>query len=200
MDSLPERLRYPRQRKQREVSAEDGCSVAGCDSPHHGRTLCSAHYRRWLRYGDPAAGWGPTLAERFWAKVDISGPCWLWTAAKIGGYGAFWYRGRHVRAHRWSYEQVHGPIAEGLVIDHLCRTPACVNPDHLEPVTVQVNTLRGQTIPAMRAVQTSCVNGHPFDAANTYYRKTGGRVCRACVAAATRRYYQRIRKQANDAK
>lgn len=63
-----------------------------------------------------------------------------------GGYGAFHIGepDRIVSAHRWAYEEIIGPIPEGLEIDHLCRTPACVNPAHLEPVTRSVNMLRGQ--------------------------------------------------------
>lgn len=69
------------------------------------------------------------------------GPCWIWQLGKDSlGYG----RGKNNKlAHRNSYEQAHGPISSGLHLDHLCRTPSCVNPDHLEPVTNAVNTRRG---------------------------------------------------------
>jgi hypothetical protein len=90
-------------------------------------------------------------AERFWPQVDFDGPggCWLWTGqANKGGYGAFSVGSRYdgnrrgVRAHRWAYEALVGPIPEGLQLDHLCRNPPCVNPAHLEPVTHAENMRR----------------------------------------------------------
>lgn len=73
-----------------------------------------------------------SAAERFWAKVDRSGDCWLWTAAKAGnGYGVFCSNSRQGLAHRFSYELAYGPIPDGQFVCHRCDTPACVNPDHL---------------------------------------------------------------------
>ncbi len=85
-----------------------------------------------------------TEAERFWAKVEKTDGCWLWTGAENGrGYGTFWSEGMVVRAHRWAYGHLAGPIPDGLDLDHLCRVKSCVNPDHLEPVTHRVNVRRG---------------------------------------------------------
>ena len=73
--------------------------------------------------------------------VDPDTGCWNWTGGKTTpGYGRI---GRDQYAHRFFYEQAVGPIPPGLVIDHLCRNPSCVNPQHLEPVTQQTNTRRG---------------------------------------------------------
>lgn len=96
--------------------------------------------------------------ERFWEKVDTSaGPlgCWPWTASgSRDGYGQFSADGRGVRAHRFAYELLVGPIPEGLQLDHLCRNPGCVNPAHLEPVTGWENTMRGNTPAAINAATT----------------------------------------------
>ena len=75
--------------------------------------------------------------------VDESG-CWLWQGYKNPkGYGIAGHNGKICRAHRVMYEELVGPIPEGLDIDHLCRVRHCVNPDHLEPVTRRENILRG---------------------------------------------------------
>lgn len=82
--------------------------------------------------------------------------------------------------HRVSYESVKGPIPEGLVIDHLCRQRSCVRPDHMEPVTLKVNVLRGSSIFAKRARQTHCQNGHEFTPENTRRHGKEGRN-RRCI-------------------
>lgn len=118
------------------------------------------------------------LGPRFWSKVEKTEGCWIWTAARNAkGYGYFRIGGRTRKAHRLAYEDANGPVADGLVLDHLCRTPSCVRPDHLEAVTSAENTRRGE-----HGAQEACQRGHPFDEANTHtYR--GRRVCRACRRA-----------------
>lgn len=160
--------------------------------------------------------------SRFVAKIaaDVSG-CWIWTASRVpNGYGKFGLDGRTRAAHRLAYEYWIGQIPEGSELDHLCRTPACVNPTHLEPVSHQVNILRGITekspetrrkigaskigkprpwTPEWRerllahcVKATHCKRGHRFDSANTYQRSDGGRMCLTCTrAAALRSYYRR---------
>ena len=125
---------------------------------------------------------GGSAQERFWRKVSLSGDCWIWDGAKDrDGYGRFYPQGRSGKptpSHRFSYEQLVHEIPEGLVIDHLCRTRACVNPWHLDPVTPTVNVLRGDN---HERGKTCCHQGHAFDEANTYLRPDGrGRECRAC--------------------
>ena len=125
--------------------------------------------------------------ERFWEKVDKTGPCWEWTASKVYGYGQFGIaHQKHARAHRFAYELLVGPIPEGLELDHLCRNRACVNPDHLEPVTTRVNLLRGATVTARKAGQTHCIHGHEFTPDNTFIRKNGCRTCLTCRRALDR--------------
>ena len=86
----------------------------------------------------------PTVEERFWAKVDRSGECWLWTAATSRGYGRFVMQGSLRLAHRVAWRIVRGsdPSAD-MVLDHVCRVRSCVNPDHLREVTMAENVRVG---------------------------------------------------------
>lgn len=125
-----------------------------------------------------------TSEERFDSKVlKVATGCWLWNG-KIApnGYGQFSLgHARYVSAHRWGYERFRGPIPTGADLDHTCRRRACVNPDHLEPVSRRENLLRGDTIPARHSAKTQCPQGHAYTAENTYsYR--GQRHCRTCRA------------------
>lgn len=73
--------------------------------------------------------------------------CWLFTEAgreNRNGYGRLWWQGKERMAHILSYEAHVGPVPTGLLVDHKCRVRACINPDHLEPVTPRENTLRGE--------------------------------------------------------
>lgn len=88
----------------------------------------------------------PTVAERFWAKVDKTDDCWRWTGAKqVNGYGILrvaGYGSTPDRAHRVAYTLAHGSIPAGLEIDHLCRNKECVRAEHLEAVTHAENCRR----------------------------------------------------------
>jgi len=108
------------------------------------------------------------------------GGCWEWVGSQTSdGYGQWRAFGEHV-AHRAVYRLLRGAIPEGLTLDHLCRNTGCVNPDHLEPVTIRENLLRGEGACAKNARKTHCLRGHPFNTDNTYLRKGGGRRCRTC--------------------
>lgn len=125
-----------------------------------------------------------THLQRFWQKVRVTPECWEWTAFRTPrGYGRFSVGIANYSAHRWLYEQLVGPIPDGLTLDHLCRNPSCVRPDHLEPVTGTENTLRGVSWSAQNKRKTHCPKGHPYDDTNTFAQSTGraqGKLWRGC--------------------
>lgn len=132
------------------------------------------------------------MDKLFWEGVDLANECLVWLGRlDRDGYAMYGRR----NAHRYAYEQIIGPIAEKMQIDHLCRVRHCVNPEHMEQVTGKENTLRGNTITARNKAVTHCPAGHEYDAANTHISR-GKRNCRLCGNAAARRYYQRMKHKA----
>lgn len=134
---------------------------------------------------------------RFWrfiAQPVTVDSCWTWTGCtKAKGYGYLKVHGVKVRAHRFAYELLVGPIPAGLVIDHLCRNRACVNPAHLEPVTSRENTLRGQTLAAENFQKSACPQGHALAGENLRVDAAGKRQCKTCRRDWNRQYMQRVR-------
>lgn len=133
-------------------------------------------------------------------KKSESG-CLIWTGMAAGGRSP--YAGLRNRddgstkvAHRFIYEQLVKPVAEGLQLDHLCRNTMCVNPLHLEEVTGRENLMRGNTLAASNSRKTICKNGHPFTKDNTLEQKRGGKVvgreCRECRLQIYRRHHMKV--------
>ena len=122
----------------------------------------------------------------FDAKVsppDQNG-CWNWTGSKLRGYGQFGVNQKTRYAHRISYERHRGLIPEGMDLDHLCRNPGCVNPDHLEPVTHRENLLRSESVAGRNARKITCDKGHDL-----VKRPSGWRVCKVCEQIGRRKRF-----------
>ena len=148
----------------------------------------------------------PPLSEadqrRFWAKAALpdENGCLEWMAVRINsGYGRFWLGDAQYLAHRVSWALANGEIPPGLVLDHICRNRACVNPLHLETVDNRTNILRGESFSAENAKRTRCPRGHAYTAENTYHsppsksHPNGYRQCRTCQRERARAY--RLRKR-----
>lgn len=75
--------------------------------------------------------------------IDEETGCWLWVGARSGnGYGYLKINGKAIGAHVWHWTQTNGPVPVDKELDHTCRTPTCVRPDHLELVTRTENLVR----------------------------------------------------------
>ena len=144
----------------------------------------------------------PSLKERLETKVMIlvDVECWFWIGnLRREGYGHFHISGKtqSADAHRTMYQELVGPVPDGMELDHLCRNRSCVNPDHLEPVTHQENMRRGKL-----AQKTHCPQGHPYTADNLTGRsgiresgKRWRRECLTCKREADRRWRDILRSR-----
>ena len=121
--------------------------------------------------------------------IPTSTGCWPWLGAtrKTDGYGVFSLGPVSVPAHRaaWMFFRGAMPPPYPMTLDHLCRNPGCVNPAHLELVTTQENTRRGNGPSAINARMTHCRRGHPLSGENLLY-VGGDRRCRICRNASKR--------------
>ncbi len=134
-----------------------------------------------------------------WARAtpEPNSGCWLWTDYLGKGYGRFGSPPAghtSVLAHRVFYEILVGPIPEGMTLDHKCRVRCCVNPGHMEPVTMKVNVARGIGPTAINGRKTECPRGHELSGNNLIVNNRGSRECREC----TRARFQRMRLRAKE--
>lgn len=118
----------------------------GCGRP---TSLAKYTYkeRGWVK-GEPIAFiHGHNRRQRENYDVVASG-CWMFRGAQPGSYGKVTLDdGSQELAHRYYYIEFKGPIPLGCLIDHVCRQPACVNPEHLEAVIPAENVRRGDATP-----------------------------------------------------
>lgn len=121
------------------------------------------------------------IAEHLRVGV-LATPCWIWQGKLKDGYGRIRVHGVIMRAHRYAFELYRGAIPKDRPdLDHLCRQRDCVNPDHLEPVTNEINTMRGESFAAVNARKKACPAGHPYSLLNTYVDGRGKRYCKTCA-------------------
>lgn len=123
--------------------------------------------------------------DRFFTKIDIqNNGCWLWTGSFGGGacaYPRFYWNRSNGYAHRFSCEFFNGRIPDGYTVDHLCKNTKCVNPKHLEAVTMKENGLRGNTFQGINSRKTHCPKGHAYTQDNLVNTFRGNRICKICT-------------------
>jgi len=118
--------------------------------------------------------------------------CWEWQGYRNKDhYGHISVKGRSVYAHRFFYEKVKAEIPRGLFIDHLCRNPPCVNPAHLEPVTLRENNRRGWMFRNPLFDENHCKAGHELKDGNFRITCDGSKTCRICKKAEDAERYRR---------
>lgn len=101
--------------------------------------------------------------------------------------------GAHIGAHRLTFLLRYGYLPPH--VHHTCGVKRCVNPDHLQPLTVADHTRAHAT------ERTHCTNGHEFTEANTYWRRNPvSRQCRACRADRARKAYSGLSPEAKAAR
>ena len=114
-------------------------------------------------------------------RADLGGGCWEWNGHVTRfGYGT--YGNKSHMAHRVVYEMLVKKLSNDEFLDHLCRNRKCVNPEHLEPISLVENVMRGESNHAKNARKTHCIRGHEFTTQNTYiHPKRRYRHCKACM-------------------
>ena len=121
--------------------------------------------------------------------VDSETGCWRWCRlVNAAGYSKFFYYGKLGYGHRYAWEYWRGAIPAGLTIDHLCRNRCCVNPDHLDVVSLRTNLMRGNSLSTINARKTHCPRGHPLD---NRQPPAGGRRCKTCNRLQSRAFRER---------
>jgi hypothetical protein len=146
--------------------------------------------------------WDPDgpLQQKFWTSVEVGHPlgCWWWTGAKNDkGYARATVGGRTRGAHRWAYEFLVGEIGidpdtgKSLDLDHLCKNRLCVNPDHLEPITHQLNIWRSSRY----AGHEACFHEHPRTPESVGFKNTGYQFCIPCARDFQRKFYDQNRER-----
>lgn len=138
------------------------------------------------------------MDNKLLAKTIKQGDCLVWIGAKThNGYGLVRRNNKSQLAHRVAYTQVKGAIPDGLTINHKCQVTLCINPEHLEAMTLQENiALSTKSGVIINRNKTHCIRGHEFTPDNIWYVKTKWnprRICKQCALLNQRKYQAKLK-------
>lgn len=177
------------------------CSFANCGRKKLAKDLCSSHYyQKHVAKTDlkpilRSKGSLPIIEfdEMRCPRNDLKGSCRIFRGCKRANvYGTVSFHGKKMLVHRYVWERDVGPIPQGMVMDHRCMVPACINIDHLRVVTRAVNNAENTTGSSSK---THCPQGHPYDDVNTA-RSKHGRICRECHRVRSRKRHHQLKTEA----
>lgn len=163
------------------------------------RRMCPRCYRRWVQdpnNRDRVKEMNRPLLERVKDR-SVSQPngCIHWMGhLNANGYGKISVNKTMNLVHRALYQELHGPLPEGMILDHTCHNidltckggptcmhRRCVNLEHLEPVSSRENQARSiNTTTGRSLIRNTCGRGHEYTPENTYVDRNGWKYCRAC--------------------
>lgn len=186
------------------------CSFPACERVHWARGLCDAHYQQsrrgrplvplYFQYrqrgSPPRIKYTESPVSDVGRKNGLTTPCRIFCGKTRDGYGVVCINHKkNVGVHKYLWEQLHGPVEKGRVLDHQCMNRACCNPGHLRVVTRRVNNLENsRSVSAINAAKTHCVRGHLLNATNTWVSAKGARRCRVCKRIRTNAARAKARK------
>lgn len=135
-----------------------------------------------------------TRLSKMRKRISKAGACWIYRGHTKQGYPIVRQNKKFRTAHRVFYELTVGPVASGLVLNHICRNRKCVNPKHLEQISNRKNILIGEGAGAKNARKVKCKHGHDFSKKNTYSAPGSSyRSCRKCMVVRTQKW--RLKKR-----
>lgn len=126
------------------------------------------------------------------ARVTQGQGCWSFEGRHRSEDNRPYFRRRY--AYALVYEAMIGPIPEGMILHHTCDNTACVNPDHLEPMTQSQHAAEhlADRNRQRAADRTHCPQGHEYDQVVNDKRGGTWRRCSTCSKETKRRWRSRI--------
>jgi hypothetical protein len=149
------------------------CRDRACVNPNHLELVTRKENlkRRNTIYDSNA--WVGDPIKRLMSRVEKSkDSCWVWNGALVRGYGVININNKTEYVHRVVFAAYSKKFNKRLTLDHKCRNPRCVNPDHLEPVSRSENIRRMN----MAQPRNKCRKGHLY----SEYGKTKSGMCIKC--------------------